>query len=104
MKPLRFVGSTLEDLATFPEAARRAAGFELWQVQVGAEPSDFKPMPTIGAGAYEIRIRVQGQWRVVYVAKHAEAVYVLHCFQKKTQKTARSDLELAARRYRSIGA
>ena len=104
MKPLRFVGSALEDLAGFPEPARRAAGFELWQVQVGAEPSDFKPMHSIGTGAYEIRIRVQGQWRVVYVAKHAEAVYVLHCFQKKTQKTARGDLELAAQRYRSIGA
>ena len=98
MKPLRFVGSALEDLAGFPEPARR------WQVQVGAEPRDFKPMPSIGTGAYEIRIRVQGQWRVVYVAKHAEAVYVLHCFQKKTQKTARGDLELAAQRYRSIGA
>ena len=74
MKALKFMGSSLQDLASFPIEAKEAAGFELWQVQVGAMPSDFKPMPTVGAGAYEIRVKVQGQWRVIYVAKQADAV------------------------------
>jgi len=104
MKELKFMGSSLADLVDFPEAARKLAGLELWQVQVGAMPRDFKPMPTVGAGAYEVRIKVGGQWRVIYVAKHAEAVYVLHCFQKTTQKTAQADIELAAKRYKLIGA
>ena len=103
MKSLNFIGASLKDLAAFPEEARRTAGFELWQVQLGAMPSDFKPMPTVGAGAYEIRIKVQGQWRVIYVAKHADAVYVLHCFHKTTPKTARADIDLAAHRYKLIG-
>lgn len=103
MKKLKFVGSSLTDLSGFPEAAKKAAGFEMWQVQVGAMPGDFKPMPTVGAGAYEIRIKVEGQWRVVYVAKHADAVYVLHCFHKTTPKTAKPDIELAAKRYKLIG-
>ena len=104
MKPLKFMGGSLADLANFPEAAKKVAGFELWQVQVGAMPSDFKPMPTVGAGAYEVRIKVQGQWRVIYVAKHDDAVYVLHCFHKTTPKTAKADIELAGKRYRLIGA
>ena len=103
MKVLKFMGGSLTDLATFPEAAKRAAGFELWQVQVGAMPGDFKPMPTVGAGAYEIRIKVAGQWRVIYVAKHLNAVYVLHCFHKTTPKTAKTDIDLAAKRYKLIG-
>ena len=61
-------------------------------------------MVTVGQGVYELRIHVQGEWRVIYVAKMADAVYVLHAFQKKTQKTARADIEIAARRYRQAGA
>jgi len=72
-------------------------------VQRGLMPSDFKPMPGVGQGAYEIRIHVQGEWRVMYVAKFDDAVYVLHAFHKKTQKTRKEDIELAARRYRQIG-
>ena len=67
-------------------------------------PGDFKPMPTVGAGAYEIRIKAGGQWRVIYVAKHADAVYVLHCFHKTTQKTNQADIDLAIKRYKTIGA
>jgi len=99
-KPVSFLGSSYTDLAAFPDAARSVAGFELWQVQQGLMPADFKPMPTVGAGAYEIRIHAQGQWRVIYVAKHGDSVYVLHCFAKKTQQTAQSDIDLAAKRYR----
>ena len=103
MKALQFIGSSQDDLAAFPEPARRAAGFELWQVQLGLLPSDFKPMPAVGAGAYEVRIKIGTQWRVIYVANRGDAVYVLHAFQKKTQKTARRDIDLAASRYKLTG-
>jgi phage-related protein len=104
MKPLNFRGTSQQDLAKFPMEAKRKAGFELWRVQLGGMPSDFKPMPTVGAGAYEIRIKVDGQWRVIYVANKAGAVYVLHCFHKTTPKTAQSDTDLAAKRYQLLGA
>ena len=65
-------------------------------------PSDWKAMPSVGAGAYEIRIRVLGEWRIIYVAKFAKAVYVLHAFQKKTQKTRAADVAIAARRLKQI--
>jgi phage-related protein len=103
MKPLEFVGSSLDDLKEFPAEARRAAGFELGFVQRGLEPSDWKPMKEVGAGVREVRIHVLGEWRVLYVAKFAESVYVLHAFQKNTQKTTREDIGLARARYRQIG-
>jgi phage-related protein len=102
-KPIEFLGRSLDELRAFPLSARREAGHQLDQVQQGLEPDDWKPMNTIGPGVREIRIRDEnGAFRVIYVAKFAEAVYVLHCFQKKTQKTARPDLELAAQRYRDL--
>ena len=74
-------------------------------VQVGREPADFKPMPSVGSGAYEIRVRDDaGAFRVIYVAKFEDAVYVLHAFQKKTRRTSQADIELARARYKSIGA
>ena len=76
------VGSALDDLRNLPSDARRHAGFELDAIQRGMMPSDFKPMVIIGAGAYEVRIHVEGEWRVIYVAKFADAVYVLHAFPK----------------------
>lgn len=103
MKKLKFFGTSEDDLADFPLDAKRAAGFELWQVQLGAMPSNFKPLPGVGAGAYELRLHVLGEWRVIYVAKFADAVYVLHAFQKKTQKTRQEDIDLAARRYKLLG-
>jgi phage-related protein len=103
MKALKFIGGSLDDLTDFPLEARRASGFELWQVQRGLGPSDFKPMPAVGAGAFEIRVHVLGEWRVIYVAKFEDAVYVLHAFRKKTQKTRKEDIDLAARRYKQIG-
>jgi len=102
MKPLRFVGSSLSDLTGFSAEARRAVGFELWQVQEGLMTSDFKPLLEVGPGAYELRVHVAGEWRVVFVAKFAAAIYVLHAFQKKTRKTRREDIELARHRYRQI--
>ena len=102
-KPVEFRGSALEDLRAFPETARRAAGYQLDQVQHGREPDDWKPMNTVGRGVREIRIRdAAGAFRVLYVAKFDDVVYVLHCFQKKTQKTSKADLNLAGQRYRDL--
>jgi phage-related protein len=103
MKPLKFVGSSLDDLRNFPDEARRAAGFELNAVQSGLDPSDWKPMQAIGPGAKEIRIHVLGEWRVIYVVKLQDTVYVLHSFEKRSRKTSRQDIELARRRYKQIG-
>lgn len=103
LKPIEFRDSALDDLRRFPESARREAGYQLDLVQRGAEPVDWKPMPTIGSGVQEIRIRdTGGAFRVIYVAKFDKAVYVLHCFQKQTQKIAKSDFELAVKRYKDL--
>jgi len=102
-KPVEFRGSALEDLRAFPEAARREAGYQLDQIQRGREPDDWKPMNAVGRGVREIRIRdAAGAFRVLYVAKFDDAVYVLHCFQKKTQKTSKTDMSLARQRYRDL--
>ena len=103
MKPLSFVGSSLDDLRAFPAAVRHAIGVELMRVQFGGVPTNFKPLKAVGPGAYEVRVHLDGAWRVIYVAKFERVIYVLHAFQKKTQRTAQSDIELAARRYKLIG-
>jgi phage-related protein len=103
MKGVHFLGSSLADLRRFPAEARRDAGFQLHAVQRGLEPRDWKPIPSVGAGATEIRIHVLGEWRAIYVARLAETVYVLHCFEKKSRKIRREDLALARQRYRLIG-
>ena len=103
LKPIIFCGNSLDDLRSFPCMARREAGHQLDQVQNGLEPDDWKPMKTIGPGVKEIRIRDDaGAFRVVYVAKFTDGVYVLHCFQKKTEKTSKKDLDLAAKRYSDV--
>jgi len=102
-KAVVFRASTLDDLRDFPREARREAGHQLDQVQIGQEPDDWKPMNAVGKGVKEIRIRdAAGAFRVIYVAKFADAVYVLHCFQKKTEKTSKPDLDLATKRYRDL--
>jgi phage-related protein len=103
-KPLLFVGSSHDDLKAFPDEARRDAGFNLDFVQRGLEPENWKPMRIVGPGVKEIRVRdATGAFRVIYLATRPEAVYVLHCFQKKSRKTRKADVELAARRFAQIG-
>ena len=102
MRILKFIGSSQEDLVNFPRDARRGCGREPGRVQRGLMPTDFKPMLNVGKGAYEIHVHVLGEWRVLYVARHADAVYVLHAFQKKSPKTAKPDIELAIRRYKQM--
>ena len=99
MRPVSFLGDSPKCLRDFPEEARHDAGNQLDKVQRGEQPDDFKPMPVIGKGVEEIRVsEPSGAWRVIYVARHMEAVYVLHAFHKKTQATPQKDLEIAKRR------
>jgi phage-related protein len=102
LKALFWLGSSRSDIRNFPADARRRAGYELYLVQSGLEPSDWKPMPSVGVGVSEIRVRTGREHRVFYVAKFAEGVYVLHAFEKKTQKTPKADLDLARSRLREL--
>jgi phage-related protein len=103
MKPVEFLGDSLDCLRAFPDGARRDAGFQLDRVQRGLEPDDWKPMTAIGPGVREIRVRdASGAFRVIYVASFSEAVYVLHAFQKKTQRTPQRDLKLAQMRLKEL--
>jgi len=102
-KPLRFLGDSHDVLTTFPEDARRGAGFALYMVQIGRDPDDWKPMATIGPGVREIRVRDEsGAFRLIYIAKFLEAVYVLHCFNKKSQQTAAKDIALSRKRLKEL--
>ncbi len=104
MKDLYFAGKSLDELRDFPIDAKRKAGFQLDRVQHGLEPEDWKPMQTIAAGVREVRIRANdGAYRVIYTAKVGRAIYVLHAFRKKTQKTAQRHIELARQRLKEIG-
>jgi phage-related protein len=95
--------SAYDDLLAFPKDARKEAGFQLGKVQAGLDPADWKPFDEVGAGAREIRIReASGIYRAIYVAKFEEAIYVLHCFQKKTQATSKQDRAIATVRYRGV--
>lgn len=101
-KPIHFLGDSREVLRNFPDDARCSAGVELRAVQTGLEPSDWKPMKTVGAGVREIRIReASGAFRVIYLATLPDRVLVLHAFQKKTQQTAQKDIDLAAKRLKT---
>jgi phage-related protein len=103
MKPVVFRGDSLDALRAFPDEARQDAGFQIHKVQNGENPDDWKPMATIGPGVREIRIRDEaGAFRVIYLAKLEDAIYILHCFQKKTQTTSEKDKELARKRYKEL--
>lgn len=103
MKPVIWLGSSKMDVIAFPADARQQAGYQLGLVQSGLEPNDWKPMPSIGAGVREIRINeASGAFRVIYLTQRAEGVYVLHAFQKKTQKTSLRDLRMAQERWKLI--
>jgi phage-related protein len=103
LKPIEFTGDSLTRLRDFPQTARRTAGYQLDRIQRGLEPDDWKPMRAIGPSVRELRIRDRaGAFRVIYLATLADRVVVLHAFQKKTQRTTRLDIELAAQRFRDL--
>lgn len=99
MKRLIWIGDSLQRLREFPAEARREAGYQLERVQAGGMPIDWKPMPSVGRGVSELRVRSGGAYRVIYIAKFTEAVYVLHAFHKKARKTALIDIALARKRF-----
>lgn len=102
LKPLTWLGDSRESVRDFPADPRREAGYQLERVQAGKDPADWKPMPSVGLGVREIRVRDGGAFRVIYVARFTEAVYVLHAFQKKARQTPAPDLELARKRFRAL--
>jgi phage-related protein len=101
-KPLIWLGSSRQDLRAFPALARRLAGFQLRRVQQGLDPDDWKPMQAVGPGVREVRIQIAGAHRVFYLTTRAEALYVLHAFEKKTQKTSARDLRIGRHRFRAL--
>jgi phage-related protein len=103
MKVVAFLGDALEAIRSFPNGARREIGFQIDRLQRGLEPDDWKPLKAVGPGVREIRVRdASGSYRVIYVATFAEAVFVLHAFQKKTRATAKRDIDLAQARFRML--
>jgi phage-related protein len=102
MKEVIFVAGSKRRLKSFPDEARTDAGHQLWLVQQGRDPDDWRPMQTIGTGAREIRIHKPHEHRVIYVARFEECVYVLHAFEKKTRQTAQHDIEIARVAYAEV--
>ena len=101
-KPIGWRGSALDDLRRFPDEARRDAGYQLHLLQEGKSADDWRPMSDVGPGTIEVRLHSATEHRVFVVAKFNEAIYVLHAFQKKSERTSRHDLQLAKRRYRDL--
>ncbi|MFQ5597650.1 MAG: type II toxin-antitoxin system RelE/ParE family toxin [Nitrospiria bacterium] len=102
MKPIEFCGRSLVSIRAFPASAKREAGLQLDRIQRDLDPIDWKPMPSIGKGVKEVRIKEQGEYRVIYIAKFKETIYILHAFQKKTQKTRIQDIETAKRALKDV--
>jgi len=101
-KPVIWLGDSRETITGFPDDVRKIAGFQLWRVQRGLEPNDWKPMSSVGSGVQEILIRTAAEHRLLYVAKFAEAIYVLHAFEKHTRRAPQADLDLARQRLRAL--
>ena len=102
MKGIEFLGASLKIIREFPMRAKSEAGFQLDRVQHGLDPTDWKPMKSVGQGVREIRIQHEGQYRVIYVASFEKRVYVLHAFQKKTRKTGKQDIDTAKRMLKEV--
>jgi phage-related protein len=102
-KPIYWIGSSYKDLLNFPAEVKQDAGYQLHRIQNGLNPEDWKPFQSIGVGVKEVRLSDSGNaYRIMYIAKFAEKIYVLHSLQKKTQKTRSKDIELAKTRYNAI--
>jgi phage-related protein len=104
-KQIKWCGSSKKDISAFPDDAREDAGHQLYLVQEGEEPRRWRSMSTVGPGVREIKVDgADGTYRVFYVASFESAIYVLHAFQKTTEQTAQSDIELGRKRYKQAKA
>jgi phage-related protein len=101
-KALVWIGDSLDRVRAFAGDARKKIGFELWEIQQGNSPSDWKPMHPVGAGVRELRVRSEKAYRIIYAATLPEAVYVLHAFEKQSRKAPKPDIELARNRFRIL--
>lgn len=101
-KPIVWIGPSNKAVRRFPIQARKEAGYQLYRLQQGLDPTDFKPMQSIGSGTFEIRLHRPHEHRIIYVAKFHEAIYVLHAFNKKTQQTAKREIEAAKKAYNEM--
>jgi len=104
MKKIIYVGSVQKDIETFPTKARQriTTALTIISAELELSPKEFKYMPTVGTGCYELRLKIDRQYRVFYVAKFHEAIYILHAFVKKTQQTSKADITLGAARYKAL--
>jgi len=101
MKKIIFIGQSKNIIKSFPQDAKRTTGYQLDKVQNGKEPSDWKSINTIGTGVREIRIKdAEGIYRVIYISKFKQTIYVLHAFKKKTRKTSKHDIDIAITAYK----
>lgn len=102
MKQIIWLGNTHQIIKNYPDNAKQEIGYNLDKIQRGLDPTDWRPMASIGSGTKEIRIHLENEYRVLYLAKFQEAIYILHTFTKKTQQTSKKDIELAKQRYKEI--
>jgi phage-related protein len=98
-------GDSREVLSAFPEGVKQNLGFELWRLQQGIRPGDYRPLPSIGTGVFELRDQDERAWyRVVYLSRITDVIYVLHCFEKKSREMPRKDFEKAKQRLKGVRA
>jgi phage-related protein len=98
-------GDSREVLRAFPEEVRDNLGFQLWQLQQGESPRDYRPLPSIGTGVFELRDQDERAWyRVVYLSRIYDVIHVLHCFEKKSREMPRREFEKAKQRLRAVKA
>lgn len=102
MKSITWLGDTLKEVRRYPDIIKKELGYNIEKLQHGGEPVDWKPMPSVGLGAKEIRVHSVNEYRVIYVAKFKESIYILHSFIKKTQKTEQKDINKAKVRYKEM--
>jgi phage-related protein len=98
-------GDSLDVVRAFPPAVRQEMGLDIRRLQQGLMPHDSRPMQSIGKGVFELRQRdANGWYRLIYLARVADTLYMLHAFTKKSAKTSRNDLAVAANRLKGVRA
>lgn len=101
LRPVKLLGTTRDDIREQRPVIRNEFGQHLLRVQLGLMPNNYKPIIAVGPGAYEIRVQdTDGIARLMYAAKFHDTICVLHVFSKKSQRTPKTDIDLARKRYR----